>query len=41
MDYMLKDWAAFTRFLDDGRICMTNNAAERYASVEGRLAGFC
>jgi transposase len=29
MDYMLKRWAAFTRFLDDGRICMSNNAAER------------
>jgi transposase len=29
MDYMLKRWAAFTRFLDDGRICLTNNAAER------------
>ena len=29
IDYMLKDWAAFTRFLADGRICLTNNAAER------------
>jgi transposase len=29
MDYMLKRWSAFTRFLDDGRICLTNNAAER------------
>jgi hypothetical protein len=29
MDYMLKRWAAFTRFLSDGRICLTNNAAER------------
>jgi len=29
MDYMLKRWAVFTRFLDDGRICLTNNAAER------------
>jgi transposase len=29
MDYMLKRWHAFTRFLDDGRICMSNNAAER------------
>ena len=29
MDYMLKRWAAFSRFVDDGRICMTNNAAER------------
>jgi hypothetical protein len=26
---MLKRWPAFTRFLDDGRICLTNNAAER------------
>jgi transposase len=29
MDYMLKRWEAFTRFLSDGRICLTNNAAER------------
>ena len=29
MDYMLKDWGAFTAFLTDGRICLTNNAAER------------
>jgi transposase len=29
IDYMLKRWAAFTRFLDDGHICLTNNAAER------------
>ena len=29
IDYMLTRWTAFTRFLDDGRICMTNNAAER------------
>lgn len=29
IDYMLKRWPSFTRFLDDGRICMTNNAAER------------
>ena len=29
MDYMLKRWDGFTRFLDDGRICLTNNAAER------------
>ena len=27
--YMLTRWAAFTRFLDDGRICLSNNAAER------------
>ena len=29
MDYMLKRWDSFTCFLDDGRICPTNNAAER------------
>ena len=29
MDYMLKRWNTFSRFLDDGRICLTNNAAER------------
>jgi transposase len=29
MDYMLKRWAAFSRFLTDGRICLSNNAAER------------
>jgi transposase len=29
IDYMLTRWPAFSRFLDDGRICLTNNAAER------------
>ena len=29
MDYLLKRWPAFTRFLDEGRICLSNNAAER------------
>jgi hypothetical protein len=29
IDYSLKRWTALTRFLDDGRLCMTNNAAER------------
>ncbi|MTJ82843.1 MAG: IS66 family transposase [Telmatospirillum sp.] len=29
MDYMLTRWESFTRFLHDGRICLTNNAAER------------
>ena len=29
MDYMLKRWLGFSRFLEDGRICLTNNAAER------------
>jgi transposase len=29
MDYMLRRWPTFTRFVEDGRICLTNNAAER------------
>jgi transposase len=29
IDYMLRRWAVFARFLEDGRICLTNNAAER------------
>src|SRR5262245_61700300 len=29
MDYMLKRIEVFTRFLDDGRICLSNNTAER------------
>ena len=31
IDYMFKAerWPAFTRFLGDGRVCLTNNAAER------------
>jgi transposase len=29
LHYMLVRWDAFARFLEDGRICLTNNAAER------------
>lgn len=29
IDYMLSRWSDFARYVDDGRICMTNNAAER------------
>jgi transposase len=29
MDYMLARWDSFARFLADGRICLSNNAAER------------
>ncbi|HTV29681.1 MAG TPA: IS66 family transposase [Xanthobacteraceae bacterium] len=29
IDYILKRWDAFSRFLDDGRLCVSNNAAER------------
>jgi transposase len=29
IDYMLRRWDRFAGFIDDGRICLTNNAAER------------
>jgi transposase len=29
MNYILKRWDAFTLFLEDGRVCLSNNAAER------------
>jgi transposase len=29
IDYMLKRWDGFAHFTEDGRICLTNNAAER------------
>jgi transposase len=37
MDYMLKRWPAFTRFLHDGRVCLSNNGAER--SLRGIALG--
>ena len=33
MDYMLKRWDGFTRLLDDGRICLINNAADRRSAA--------
>lgn len=29
IDYMLKRWDRFASFLDDGCVCLSNNAAER------------
>ena len=29
IDYMLRRWDRFAGFVEDGRICLTNNAAER------------
>lgn len=39
IDYLLSPdhWPGFTRFLDDGRICLTNNSAER--SLRGVALG--
>ena len=37
IDYMLNRWEAFAGFLGDGRICMSNNAAER--AIRGVAVG--
>jgi hypothetical protein len=37
MNCMLSRWGTFSRFLDDGRICITNNAAER--ALRGMRSG--
>lgn len=39
IDYLLSSnhWPSFTRFLDDGRVCLSNNAAER--SLRGVALG--
>ncbi|TVR79374.1 MAG: IS66 family transposase [Rhodospirillales bacterium] len=37
IDYVLKRRRSFTRFLDDGRICLSNNAAER--AIRGIAVG--
>ena len=37
MDYMLNRWDAFAGFLEDGRICLSNNAAER--AIRGVAVG--
>lgn len=37
INYMLKRWSAFTLFLTDGRVCLSNNAAER--SLRGIALG--
>jgi transposase-like protein len=41
IDYQLNHWAAFTRFLDDGRICLSNNAAERAIRGIAMVESFC
>lgn len=37
MDYMLRNWDSFARFTTDGRVCLSNNAAER--SLRGIALG--
>jgi transposase len=37
IDYMLRRWPSFTLFLGDGKVCLTNNAAER--AIRGIAVG--
>lgn len=39
INYMLRRWAAFSHFLDDGRVCLTNNAATSAALHAPRPQG--
>ena len=41
INYLLNRWAAFTRFLDDGRVCLSNNAAERALRGVASLESLC
>ncbi|MGY3281179.1 hypothetical protein ACVJ5M_008841 [Bradyrhizobium sp. S3.7.6] len=41
MNYMVRRWADFARFLDDGRICLTNNCAERALRGIASLEPLC
>ena len=36
MDYMLTRWPAFTLFVDDGRVCMSTDGADKRESSAGR-----
>jgi hypothetical protein len=31
MEYMLKRWPAFTRFFDDGRVCLSNKIVVQHS----------
>jgi transposase len=41
INYTLNRWAEFTRFLDDGRVCLSNNAAERGLRCVATLRSLC
>jgi transposase len=41
IDYLLKRWDGFDRFLQDGRICLSNNAAERALRGFALPVSFC
>jgi transposase len=41
IDYMLRRWASFALFLEDGRVCLSNNAAERAIRGIATMRSFC
>lgn len=41
IQYMLRRWPAFTLFLEDGRVCISNNAAERSLRGVATLWSLC
>ena len=41
MRYALKRWDAFTLFLDDGRVAIDNNPAERAIRPVATIDSFC
>jgi transposase len=41
IDYMLRRWDRFVRFIDDGRVCLSNNAAERALRGFAMTDSFC
>src|SRR5580692_11452606 len=41
INYILKRWAGFTLFLEDGRVCLSNNAAERGLRGIAMTDSFC
>lgn len=41
MNYMLTRWDGFTRFLGDGRLYLTNDAAERGLRVRAVVRSLC
>jgi transposase len=38
---MLRRWASFALFLEDGRVCLSNNAAERAIRGIAMMRSFC
>ncbi|VIO69724.1 hypothetical protein CI41S_19700 [Bradyrhizobium ivorense] len=39
INYMLRRWDDFAHFLDDGRICLTNNCTSRIKAIKPQTYG--